>query len=70
MAKSAANEMMAANMQAAPIRQSNTKSSTTSVTNMATVPEMSARLCASSVSVCAAAPSMRRRKSPDAWVSK
>lgn len=62
--------MIAAKIHAAPMRRSNTNISTNIAINIATVPTISARLCASSVSVSAAAPSRRFRKSPDALLSK
>ena len=61
--------MIAAKIHAAPMRRSNTNISTNIAINIATVPTISARLCASSVSV-SAAPSRRLRKSPDALLSK
>ena len=63
-------EITAASRQAAPMRQSNTNISTTMATNSTIVPTMSARLCASRVSVSAAAASSRPRIRPEALASK
>ena len=52
------------------MRQSNTNISTSMAINNVTVPTMSARLWASSVSVSAAAASSRLRIRPEALASK
>lgn len=65
-----ATEITAASRQAAPIRQSNTSMSTSMAANKTTVPTISARLWASSVSVSDAAPSRRLRIRPEALASK
>ena len=66
----AITEITAASTQAAPIRQSNTNINTSMATKSTMVPTMSARLCASSVSVSAAAASSRPRMRPEAFASK
>ena len=66
----AMTEITAASRQAAPIRQSKTNISTSIARNMMTVPTMSAKLWASSVSVSAAAASSRPRMRPEALASK
>lgn len=66
----AITEMTAAKRQAAPIRQSNRNIMTSIDKNSTIVPTMSARLCASSVSVSAAAASSRPRIRPEALESK
>ena len=52
------------------MRQSKTNISTIMARNMAALPTMSARLCASSVSVSDAAPSSRFLRRPEALESK
>ena len=66
----APTETTADSRHAAPMRQSYTNISTSMARNMATVPTISARLWASSVSVSDAAPSSRLRRSPEALASK
>lgn len=55
---------------ARPSRQSNTANSTSMPAIMATEPAVSGSICASICSVEAEQPSITRRSSPDAWVSK
>ena len=66
----ARTETTAASRQAAPMRQSKTNISAIMEITIAALPTISARLCASSVSVSAAAPSRRLRSSPEALESK
>ena len=66
----ASMEITAAIRHAAPIRQSNTNINMIMLKNKVIVPTMSARLCASSVSVSAAAASSRLRIKPEAFESK
>lgn len=63
-------EITAANRHDAPMRQSNTTISTIIAISITRLPTMSARLWASRVSVSAAAPSSRFRRSPEALESK
>ena len=65
-----AMEITTATRHDTPRRQSKANSITSMPTTMTTDPAQSGSMCASSVSVCAAQPSMMRRSSPVACVSK